>query len=81
MYDIFVIVYLKQKYPVEQIRPWPFHCRQNQTFRPTILDLEADFNKQARYIIPIILMIAMCVFFLLLTFFPQVYQSATAPVM
>ncbi|KAK0051801.1 ubiquitin carboxyl-terminal hydrolase 7 [Biomphalaria pfeifferi] len=34
------------KYPVQQIRPWPFHCRQNQTFRPTILDLEADFNKQ-----------------------------------
>lgn len=36
------------KYPVQQIRPWPFHCRQNQTFRPTILDLEADYNKQVQ---------------------------------
>lgn len=33
------------KYPINQIRPWPFQARQNQTFRPTLLDLEADFNK------------------------------------
>lgn len=33
------------KYPINQIRPWPFQARQNQTFRPTLLDLEADINK------------------------------------
>lgn len=34
-----------QKYPVEQIRPWPFGYRTNQTYRPTLLDLEADMHK------------------------------------
>lgn len=33
------------KYPVEQIRPWPFGYRTNQTYRPTLLDLEADMHK------------------------------------
>lgn len=33
------------KYPVRQLRPWPFHCRQNHTFRPTMIDLETDMNK------------------------------------
>lgn len=33
------------KYPVTQIRPWPFQFRQNQTYRPTLLDLEANLNK------------------------------------
>ncbi|KAH3867833.1 hypothetical protein DPMN_030970 [Dreissena polymorpha] len=32
-------------YPVHQIRPWPFQARQNQTYRPTHLDVEADMNK------------------------------------
>lgn len=33
------------KFPVQQLRPWPFHCRQNHTFRPTMVDLEADAGK------------------------------------
>ncbi|KAK2192630.1 hypothetical protein NP493_27g01010 [Ridgeia piscesae] len=33
------------KYPLEQLRPWPFGYRTNQTYRPTTLDLEADLNK------------------------------------
>ncbi|KAK7111658.1 ubiquitin carboxyl-terminal hydrolase 7-like isoform X1 [Littorina saxatilis] len=33
------------KYPVRQLRPWPFHCRQNHTFRPTMIDLDSDTNK------------------------------------
>jgi len=33
------------KYPVNQLRPWPFQARQNQTYRPTLLDLEADLYK------------------------------------
>uniref|UniRef100_T1J1R9 Ubiquitin carboxyl-terminal hydrolase 7 n=1 Tax=Strigamia maritima TaxID=126957 RepID=T1J1R9_STRMM len=33
-------------YPIEQIRPWPFSFRTNQTCRPTLLDLETDLNKQ-----------------------------------
>lgn len=35
-----------QNYPVKQIRPWPFGLRTNHTFRPGVLDLEGDFNKQ-----------------------------------
>ncbi|CAH0563456.1 unnamed protein product [Brassicogethes aeneus] len=33
------------KYPPEQIRPWPFSQRSNQTLRPSTLDLEADLHK------------------------------------
>ncbi|XP_013388428.1 ubiquitin carboxyl-terminal hydrolase 7 [Lingula anatina] len=33
------------KYPIQQLRPWPFAHRTNQTFRPTVLDVEADINK------------------------------------
>ncbi|XP_049818632.1 ubiquitin carboxyl-terminal hydrolase 7 isoform X1 [Aethina tumida] len=33
------------KYPPEQIRPWPFSQRSNQTVRPSTLDLEADLHK------------------------------------
>ncbi|KAL7638741.1 UNVERIFIED_CONTAM: hypothetical protein RMT77_010274 [Armadillidium vulgare] len=33
------------KYPVEQIRPWPMNLRNNQTNRPTLLDLETDLQK------------------------------------
>lgn len=33
------------KYPLEQIRPWPFSQRSNQTCRPTLLDLESDLHK------------------------------------
>ncbi|VEN46233.1 unnamed protein product [Callosobruchus maculatus] len=33
------------KYPPEQIRPWPFSQRSNQTIRPSVLDLEADLHK------------------------------------
>lgn len=32
------------KYPPEQIRPWPFGSRSNNTFRPSMLDLE-DLTK------------------------------------
>lgn len=32
-------------YPMKQIRPWPFQCRQNQTYRPTLLDVEAHLQK------------------------------------
>ncbi|KAK6643307.1 Ubiquitin carboxyl-terminal hydrolase 7 [Polyplax serrata] len=31
--------------PLEQMRPWPFGYRSNSTRRPTLLDLESDFNK------------------------------------
>lgn len=34
-----------QKYPVEQLRPWPVGVRSNMTCRPTLLDLETDWNK------------------------------------
>jgi ubiquitin carboxyl-terminal hydrolase 7 len=34
-----------QKYPIEQIRPWPFSYRSNQTCRPTLIDLETDLHK------------------------------------
>jgi ubiquitin carboxyl-terminal hydrolase 7 len=33
------------KFPIQQIRPWPFTYRNNQTYRPTILDIENDINK------------------------------------
>ncbi|CAG9767409.1 unnamed protein product [Ceutorhynchus assimilis] len=33
------------KYPPEQIRPWPFSHRSNNTNRPIVLDLEADLHK------------------------------------
>uniref|UniRef100_A0A146KS22 Ubiquitin carboxyl-terminal hydrolase 7 n=1 Tax=Lygus hesperus TaxID=30085 RepID=A0A146KS22_LYGHE len=33
------------KYPVEQMRPWPFSSRTNMTFRPTILDVEAELTR------------------------------------
>ncbi|XP_066139547.1 ubiquitin carboxyl-terminal hydrolase 7 isoform X1 [Euwallacea fornicatus] len=33
------------KYPPEQMRPWPFSQRSNQTIRPGALDLEADLHK------------------------------------
>nr|CAD7438739.1 unnamed protein product [Timema bartmani] len=32
-------------YPMEQIRPWPFSYRSNQTCRPTLIDLESDLHK------------------------------------
>ncbi|XP_050394501.1 ubiquitin carboxyl-terminal hydrolase 7 isoform X1 [Patella vulgata] len=32
-------------FPINQIRLWPFQSRQNQTFRPTMLDMEVDLNK------------------------------------
>lgn len=34
------------KYPPEQIRPWPFCVRSNQTWRPSMLNLEEDLHKQ-----------------------------------
>lgn len=34
------------KYPREQIRPWPFGSRSNNTFRPSTLDHEQDLHKQ-----------------------------------
>ncbi|XP_022916946.1 ubiquitin carboxyl-terminal hydrolase 7 isoform X1 [Onthophagus taurus] len=33
------------KYPPEQIRPWPFGTRSNNTFRPSMLDQEQDLHK------------------------------------
>ncbi|XP_023287513.1 ubiquitin carboxyl-terminal hydrolase 7-like [Orussus abietinus] len=33
------------KYPIEQIRVWPFSLRSNQTCRPTLIEPEADFQK------------------------------------
>ena len=37
--------FFPQKYPVQQIRPWGFNYRNNQTYRPTIIDLENEINK------------------------------------
>jgi len=34
-----------QKYPVDQMRPWPFQLRRNDTYRPVIIDVEADGHK------------------------------------
>lgn len=49
MLDVFVIfifiVFLSQGFPIDQIRPWPFNYRTNQTCRPMLLDLENDINK------------------------------------
>ena len=42
MYEYTVFL---QKYPVEQIRPWPLNLRTNQTNRPTLLDLETELHK------------------------------------
>ncbi|KAL5018785.1 hypothetical protein ScPMuIL_004507 [Solemya velum] len=36
------------KYPIAQLRPWPLQLRQNQTFRPTVIDLDADINKSVQ---------------------------------
>ncbi|XP_017767859.1 PREDICTED: ubiquitin carboxyl-terminal hydrolase 7 isoform X1 [Nicrophorus vespilloides] len=33
------------KYPPEQIRPWPFNTRSNNTFRPSMLDLDSDLHR------------------------------------
>ncbi|CAG5100968.1 Similar to USP7: Ubiquitin carboxyl-terminal hydrolase 7 (Homo sapiens) [Cotesia congregata] len=33
------------KYPIEQIRVWPFSSRTNQTCRPTLIEAEADLQK------------------------------------
>ncbi|KAK0173583.1 hypothetical protein PV328_006757 [Microctonus aethiopoides] len=33
------------KYPVDQIRVWPFSSRTNQTCRPTLIEPEADLQK------------------------------------
>ncbi|XP_063971847.1 ubiquitin carboxyl-terminal hydrolase 7 isoform X1 [Diachasmimorpha longicaudata] len=33
------------KYPIEQIRVWPFSARTNQTCRPTLIEPEADLQK------------------------------------
>lgn len=33
------------KYPLEQIRPWPFTTRSNNTYRPSILDFDTDLHK------------------------------------
>jgi len=30
---------------VDQIRPWPFNLRTNQTFRPTAIDIEGDMQR------------------------------------
>lgn len=45
MIDINNVLSLLQKYPIEQIRPWPFSYRSNQTCRPTLIDLETDLHK------------------------------------
>ncbi|XP_044253293.1 ubiquitin carboxyl-terminal hydrolase 7 isoform X1 [Tribolium madens] len=42
MMDMFADAF---KYPTEQIRPWPFSQRSNQTMRPSMLDLEAESHK------------------------------------
>jgi ubiquitin carboxyl-terminal hydrolase 7 len=34
-----------QKYPREQIRPWPFAYRSNETHRPTFVDIESESAK------------------------------------
>ncbi|XP_063230650.1 ubiquitin carboxyl-terminal hydrolase 7 isoform X2 [Bacillus rossius redtenbacheri] len=33
------------KYPIEQMRLWPFSYRSNQTCRPTLVDYETDLHK------------------------------------
>lgn len=35
----------RQGYPVNQIRPWPLQPRSNGTTRPSLLDIEANFDK------------------------------------
>ena len=30
---------------MDQIRPWPFNLRTNQTFRPTAIDIEGDIQR------------------------------------
>ncbi|KAL3876817.1 hypothetical protein ACJMK2_034611, partial [Sinanodonta woodiana] len=45
LFDFLDVLAENLRYPREQIRPWPFQVRQNQTFRPTMLDLDTDLNK------------------------------------
>ncbi|KAK2160538.1 hypothetical protein LSH36_131g04007 [Paralvinella palmiformis] len=33
------------KYPIPQLRPWPFNSRTNQTFRPIVVDMQTEMNK------------------------------------
>lgn len=44
--ELMEILSESMRFPVDQIRPWPFNYRTNQTCRPTLLDLETDINKQ-----------------------------------
>jgi len=46
MREVFnIIKFILQKYPIEQIRIWPFSTRSNQTCRPTLIEPDADFQK------------------------------------
>ncbi|XP_064631404.1 ubiquitin carboxyl-terminal hydrolase 7-like isoform X2 [Lineus longissimus] len=38
------------KYPVQQLRPWPFTYRQNQTYRPGIIDVETSLDRSIQEI-------------------------------
>ena len=35
---------------MDQIRPWPFNLRTNQTFRPTAVDIEGDIQRTVRVV-------------------------------
>lgn len=43
--DLMEQLAFSMKYPIEQIRPWPFQQRSNQTFRPFMADIEGDAHK------------------------------------
>ncbi|KAK3929340.1 Ubiquitin carboxyl-terminal hydrolase 7 [Frankliniella fusca] len=43
--DLMEQLAFSMKYPIEQIRPWPFQLRSNQTFRPFMADIEGDAHK------------------------------------
>ena len=32
-------------YPVSQLRPWPFNYRQNQTYRPQVLEIDSQLDR------------------------------------
>ncbi len=43
------IVKILQNYPIDCLRVWPFSCRTNQTYRPSVIDMDTDINKSVRH--------------------------------
>ena len=42
---IIIIIVCVQGYPVEQVRPWPLQQRSNGTMRPSLLEMDINFER------------------------------------